>query len=57
MYERAGGGLFGESSTQFGKLKGAAAALAANAIDMQQQIRILDACEKYRTRVSFIDMT
>jgi hypothetical protein len=41
--------LFGESSTQFGKLKGAAAALAANAIEMQQQIRIIDACEKYRT--------
>jgi len=47
--ERAGGGLFGVSSTQSGTLKSAAAALAANAIEMQQQIRIMDAYEKYRT--------
>ena len=31
-----------------------AAALAANAIEIQQQIKIIDACEKYRTWVSFI---
>ena len=32
-----------------------AAALAANAIEIQQQIKIIDACEKYRTLVSFIE--
>ena len=32
-----------------------AAAPAANAIEIQQQIKIIDACEKYRTRVSFIE--
>ena len=47
--------MFGESSIQLGKLKLAAAALTANAIELQQQIRIIDACEKYRTRVSFIE--
>jgi hypothetical protein len=36
------------SSIQSGRLKGAAAALAANPIEMQQQIKIMDACEKYR---------
>ena len=53
MYERAGGEAFGVSSTQSGKPKGVAAALAANAIEIQQQIKIIDV-EKYRTRVSFI---
>ena len=47
--------MFGESSIQLGKLKLAAAALTANAIELQQQIRIIAACEKYRTRVSFIE--
>jgi len=53
MYERAGGEAFGVSSTQSGKSKGVAATLAANAIGIQQQIKIIDV-EKYRTRVSFI---
>jgi hypothetical protein len=48
-YERAGGELVGESAIQLGKLKGVAAALAANATEIPQQIRIIDACEKYRT--------
>jgi hypothetical protein len=47
--ERAGGEAFGESSIQSGKLKGVAAAPDANAVEIQQQIRIIEACEKYRT--------
>ena len=42
MYERAGGEAFGVSSTQSGKSKGVAATLAANAIGIQQQIKIID---------------
>ena len=45
--ERAGGELVGESAIQSGTPEGVAATLAANAIEIEQQIKVIDA-EKYR---------